>query len=183
MESLEEGFFVCDEDGVVSDVNDSFGKITGYGREGLPYTVPHPWEPDAASEPELRQLFDAAREARRHGTGRFTCPIRHRNGRTVWVATQPISGWEGTKKVFVATLRDVTAEHEATGRETAVPRLAAELASAADVAEVLNAGLARAAQRVRCPARRSGSLVPALARLSVVGMVHPWWTFLFSLSR
>ncbi|MDX6390203.1 MAG: hypothetical protein QOJ73_1266 [Streptosporangiaceae bacterium] len=25
----------------------------------------------------------------------------------------------GTKKVFVATLRDVTAEHEATGRETA----------------------------------------------------------------
>jgi PleD family two-component response regulator len=39
IESLEEGFFVYDEQGVFLDVNDVFGEILGYGPEGLPYPV------------------------------------------------------------------------------------------------------------------------------------------------
>lgn len=41
--SLQEAFFVCDEDGTVVEINTAFTDILGYGPEGLPYQPMHPW--------------------------------------------------------------------------------------------------------------------------------------------
>jgi PAS domain S-box-containing protein len=172
VESLDEGFFVCDERGLLSDVNDAFGQITGYGPEGLPYRPPYPWQPDAVTEPELRRLFDTfVEQSLRAGSGRYTYPIRHRDGRVVWAATtvQAIPGQDDRGRVFVGTIRDVTAEHEAAGREAAVARLAAGLAGAADVAEVLNAGLAEL-HRTFGASRAVAAIWPRHGPVSVTGV-------------
>jgi PAS domain S-box-containing protein len=172
VESLDEGFFVCDERGLFSDVNDAFGQITGYGPEGLPYQPPYPWQPDAVTEPELRRLFGiSVGQSLRAGSGRYTYPIRHRDGRLVWAATtvQAIPGRDDQGRVFVGTIRDVTAEHEAAGREAAVARLAAGLAGAADVAEVLNAGLAEL-HRTFGARRAVAAIWPRHGPVSVAGV-------------
>ena len=70
IESLEEGFFVCDDQGVFLDVNDVFGQIVGYGPEGLPYPRPYPWEPDPVREPELRRVFDTVAQDAHAAEGR-----------------------------------------------------------------------------------------------------------------
>ena len=149
IESLEEGFFVYDEQGVFLDVNDAFGEILGYGPEGLPYPPPYPWEPDPVRDPELRRVFDAVvQDAVATDAGQYTCPIRHPDGRVVWCATtvRAVPDWDGRGRVFTGTIRDVTAEREAADREAAVARLAAGLLGAVDIGEVLHAGLAELRQ-------------------------------------
>jgi PAS domain S-box-containing protein len=84
IESLEEGFFVYDEQGVFLDVNEVFGEIVGYGPEGLPYSPPYPWAPDPVREPELRRVFDTVvQDALATEAGQYTCPIRRPDGRMV----------------------------------------------------------------------------------------------------
>ena len=43
VDSLQEAFFVCDEDGAVVEINTAFTDILGYGPEELPYRPVHPW--------------------------------------------------------------------------------------------------------------------------------------------
>src|ERR1700756_5003608 len=50
--SLQEGFFVANHEGAVTEVNDAFADITGYGADGVPYTWPHPW---IASDDDARE--------------------------------------------------------------------------------------------------------------------------------
>ena len=128
--SMQEGFFVRDERGMITDVNDVFGTITGYGPAGLPYAEPYPWAIDPAQEPDLGQLYSRAHaEALAAEQGRYTMPIRHRDGRQRWVASivRAIPGWGRPGQVLVGTLRDVTDEHNAAAREAAVSRLATGL--------------------------------------------------------
>ena len=149
IESLEEGFFVYDEEGVFLDVNDVFGEILGYGPAGLPYPPPYPWEPDPVRDPELRRVFDAViQDSLATDAGQYTCPIRHPDGRVVWCATtvRAVPDRDGRGRVFTGTVRDVTDEREAADREAAVTRLAAGLLGAADIGEVLHAGLAELRQ-------------------------------------
>ena len=117
---------------MITDVNDVFGTITGYGPAGLPYAEPYPWAIDAAQEPDLGQLYSRVHgEALAAEQGRYTMPIRHRDGRQRWVASivRAIPGWGRPGQVLVGTLRDVTDEHNAAAREAAVSRLATGLAA------------------------------------------------------
>jgi PAS domain S-box-containing protein len=180
IESLEEGFFVYDEQGVFLDVNEVFGEIVGYGPEGLPYPPPYPWEPDPVREPELRRVFDTVvQDALATEAGQYTCPIRRPDGRMVWCATtvRSVPGWEGRGRVFTGTVRDVTAEREAADREAAVTRLAADLLGATDIGEVLHAGLAGLRQAFGAN-RAVAAVWPPHAAVSLAGVpaVGSWPT-------
>ncbi|WP_067689680.1 SpoIIE family protein phosphatase [Nocardia jejuensis] len=133
VESLQDGFFVVDAQGTLVEVNSAFGALTGYGPDGVPYALPHPWtSPDAPRYPEL--ATDAAR---------FVMPITHRDGRGLWLAvsTSSLVKPENGERIFVGTIRDVTAEHDAQARDQAVSRLATAVGSGTSVVEVLTVGL------------------------------------------
>ncbi|WP_327139919.1 SpoIIE family protein phosphatase [Nocardia sp. NBC_01327] len=133
VESLQDGFFVVDAEGTLVEVNSSFGALTGYGPDGAPYALPHPWT--TAETPRYPDLgTDAAR---------FVTPIRHRDGRRIWLAvsTSSLVKPENGERIFVGTIRDVTAEHDAQARDQAVSRLATVVGTATSVVEVLGVGL------------------------------------------
>lgn len=133
VESLQDGFFVADARGTLIEVNKAFGELTGYGATGVPYPLPHPW-----AIPEGPRYPDLGTEA-----SRFVVPIQHRDGRRRWigVSTSALVKPDGEEHIFVGTVRDVTAEHDAQARDQAANRLATALASATTVAEVLEVGL------------------------------------------
>ncbi|WP_330229958.1 SpoIIE family protein phosphatase [Nocardia sp. NBC_00508] len=133
VESLQDGFFVADALGTIIEVNTAFGALTGYGAAEVPYPLPHPW-----SSPEGTRYPDLGTEAQR-----FVIPIRHRDGRNVWLAvsTSALIKPEGNERIFVGTIRDVTAEHDAQARDQAASRLATAVGAATSVVEVLAVGL------------------------------------------
>ncbi|BDT99196.1 SpoIIE family protein phosphatase [Nocardia sputorum] len=133
VESLQDGFFVADAQGTIIEVNTAFGALTGYGAAGVPYPLPHPW-----SSPEGPRYPDLGTEAQR-----FVIPIRHRDGRNVWLAvsTSALIKPEDNERIFVGTLRDITAEHDAQARDQAASRLATAVGAATSVVEVLAVGL------------------------------------------
>ena len=141
VDSLQEGFFVCDERGAVIEINTAFTEILGYGAEGLPYEPVHPWWPDIDAEPEAhRQVETAFRQLLDQTHGAFTVPITHRRGHRVWVAANfnhaedPDSG----RRVMVGTLRDVTAEHYIVQRQTALASLNQQLTQADTLDDALH---------------------------------------------
>jgi serine phosphatase RsbU (regulator of sigma subunit)/anti-sigma regulatory factor (Ser/Thr protein kinase) len=66
-------------------------------------------------------------------------PVRHRDGRTVWLACSSASlpSPDGTGRLFVGTARDVTAERLAGQREATLAGFAAALAAAGEISEML----------------------------------------------
>ncbi|MFX0577382.1 SpoIIE family protein phosphatase [Nocardia nepalensis] len=133
VESLQDGFFVADARGTIIEVNSAFGALTGYGAAELPFPLPHPW-----STPEGPRYPDLGTEAQR-----FVIPVKHRDGRTVWLAVSTSAMVEPEKyeQIFVGTIRDVTAEHDAQARDQAASRLATAVGAATSVVEVLAVGL------------------------------------------
>ncbi|BAJ26328.1 SpoIIE family protein phosphatase [Kitasatospora setae] len=145
VDSLQDAFFVCDEDGAVVRVNAAFGAVLGYGPEGVPYPVPHPWWPDPAADPEgRRRATEALAGAQESGRGSATVPAVHRDGHRVWThstfnrVTDPATG----RAVTVGTFRDVTTEYYAVQRESAMAALTDCLARAAGAEEALAGALA-----------------------------------------
>jgi len=133
VESLQDGFFVADNRGTIVEVNSAFGVLTGYGADAVPYPVPHPWAlPDRAGYPQI------GTEA-----SRFVMPVRHRDGRERWLAVSASSlvKQENNEEIFVGTVRDVTAEHDAQARDQAASRLATAVGAATSMVEVLEVGL------------------------------------------
>ncbi|TPG34924.1 response regulator [Mycobacterium hodleri] len=133
VDSLQEAFFVCDEQGAVIEINTAFADMLGYGPEGLPYEAVHPWWPDVDTDPEAHRLAEtefAGLLDQTHGT--FTVPVRHRNGHRVWVAVNfnHAQDPDTARRVMVGTFRDVTAEHYAVQRETALAALNQQLVQA-----------------------------------------------------
>lgn len=133
VESLQDGFFVADADGAIVEVNSAFGALTGYGPGDVPFALPHPWSP-----PDGPRYPDLGSEALR-----WVMPIQHRDGRKVWLAvsTSALVKPENGERIFVGTIRDVTAEHDAQARDQAASRLATAVGAATSVAEVLAVGL------------------------------------------
>ncbi|MEV0292135.1 SpoIIE family protein phosphatase [Nocardia sp. NPDC050710] len=133
VESLQDGFFVADARGTIIEVNSAFGALTGYGAADVPYPLPHPW-----SVPSTSRYPDLGTEALR-----FVIPIRHRDGRDLWLAvsTSALIKPENNEQIFVGTIRDVTAEHDAQARDQAASRLATAVGAATSVVEVLAVGL------------------------------------------
>ena len=141
VDSLQEAFFVCDEDGAVVEMNNAFTEILGYGPEDLPYPAMHPWWPDADTDPEAHGLVAIAFEQMlRSNQGAFTVPVNHRDGHRVWVAAtfnhaeDPDTG----RQIMVGTMRDVTAEHYFVQRQTALAALNQQLAQADTVGGALS---------------------------------------------
>ena len=131
--SLQEGFFVADRAGSVIEINDAFAKITGYPAPGLPYRWPHPWLVDEKAARQQRDRLHAESHVQ------YETPIRHRDGRLVWVTANinrvKLDGAAGD--VYVGTLRDITAERAFAARESAVLRLATAVSVAKSMSEVL----------------------------------------------
>jgi PAS domain S-box-containing protein len=144
IDSLQEAFFVCDESGTVVEINAAFTDILGYGPEGLPYAPVHPWWPDAPADPGAHeQAGDAFAHLLESPRGSYTVPVTHRDGHRLWIAVNfnkaedPDTG----RRVTVGTFRDVTAEHYAVQRETALAALSTSLSRAASLSEALSAAL------------------------------------------
>lgn len=144
VDSLQEAFFVCDENGAVVEINSTFTEMLGYGPEGLPYTPIHPWWPDADSDPEAhQQVADAFSGLVGQGQGSNTVPVTHRDGHRLWInatfnqAQDPDTG----RRVIVGTFRDVTAEHYAIQRESALASLSTSLSQATSLRDALAGAL------------------------------------------
>jgi PAS domain S-box-containing protein len=144
VEQLQEAFFVCDEDGSVIEINAAFTATLGYGTEDLPYHAVHPWWPDPASDADAYAEVAAAFEllmGNQHGA--YTIPVTHADGHRLWVAAaftqvrDPDSG----RQVIVGTFRDVTDEHYAIQRESAVASLSLRLSQAEDLPGALGDSL------------------------------------------
>ena len=138
--SLQEGFFLTDEDGTILDANQAFLALVGYSPDGLPFRWPHPWVPDPSADPHAWALTAQAYDGyRRHGGGRFTVPVWHRDGHTVWLAcsTASLPSPDGPGRLFVGTARDVTAERLAGQREATLAGFAAALAATGEISEML----------------------------------------------
>lgn len=137
--SLQEGFFVADGTGCVVEINDAFAEITGYGQQGLPYPMPHPWVVDAAAEEDQKAAL--LRDGRITAESR----IRHRDGRIRWVAMSinAVPDHKSRRNLYVGTVRDVTGPRAAAERDRAVARLATAVSVAKNVDEVLAITLAQ----------------------------------------
>ncbi|MFE2755333.1 SpoIIE family protein phosphatase [Actinosynnema sp. NPDC059335] len=140
IDSLQEGFFVCDEQGAVVEVNAAFADLLGYGPEGLPYAARHPWWPDERTDPEAhRQAGEVFARLVERGTGTGIVPVTHRDGRRLWVAASfnRVADPDGGRHVTVGTIRDVTAEHHAVQRSTALAAVNLRLSRAEDTPDAL----------------------------------------------
>ncbi|MCP3803878.1 SpoIIE family protein phosphatase [Allokutzneria sp. A3M-2-11 16] len=144
VDSLQEGFLVADGRGAVIEINSAFTEITGYPASELPTSWPHPWLFDAEEWPEEHRAQQKAFERfLAESGGQFRIPLRHRKGHRIWVAVSTTTvPDDGGERLFVCTLRDVTAEKLAAERDTTITRFAAVLAAATDVGEVLGSGIA-----------------------------------------
>lgn len=144
IDSLQEAFFVCDEDGSVVEINTAFTDILGYGPEGLPYAPVQPWWPDPTADPEgYRQTSQAFGGVLDRNRGEFTFPVVHRDGHRLWVnaSFNPAEDPDTGRRVAVGTFRDVTAEHYTVQRETALAALNAQLAEADTLGGALRAAV------------------------------------------
>jgi len=103
--SLQEGFFVADNQGSVIEMNKAFIDILGYPEEGLPYQWPHPWLVDKKTAQQQQS------RVRHGGSAEYETPIRHRDGHLAWV-TVTINAVRETgsgRAVYVGTIRNFTA--------------------------------------------------------------------------
>ena len=140
IDSLQEGFFLTDQEGTILEANQAFLALVGHSPDGLPFRWPHPWIPDPSTDPDgWAVLAQAFTDYRRHGGGRYTVPVRHSDGRTVWLACSSASlpSQDERGQLFVGTARDVTAERLAGQREATLAGFAAALAAAGEVSEML----------------------------------------------
>ncbi|CAA0094249.1 Sensor histidine kinase TmoS [Mycolicibacterium vanbaalenii] len=137
VESLQEGFFVCDEHGAVIEINAAFTEILGFDTDGLPYEPPFPWWPPRDSDSAAhRRAVEALDRLLEQPKGSLRdIPVIHRDGRRRWVSANfnhtadPDTG----RRVTVGTMRDVTAERYAGQRETALAALNERLVQATTV--------------------------------------------------
>ncbi|GAA3464743.1 SpoIIE family protein phosphatase [Saccharothrix longispora] len=140
IDSLQEGFFVCDERGAVVEINAAFTDILGYGPDGLPYPPPHPWWLEEGAETEALARADAAVDRMMEGgRGIATIPVTHRDGHRLWVAAafSRVKDPDTGRQMIVGTFRDVTAQHYAVQRDLALAALSMRLAGADSVGEAV----------------------------------------------
>ncbi|OBA71001.1 stage II sporulation protein E [Mycobacterium sp. 1554424.7] len=132
--SLQEGFFVADNEGAVIEMNSALIEILGYPADGLPYRWPHPWLVDKKTAREQQALV------RSNGSAEYETPIRHKDGHLAWVmvSINAVKEVGSDRDVYVGTIRDITAERAFAARESAVLRLATAVAVAKTVDELLS---------------------------------------------
>ncbi|WP_123024275.1 SpoIIE family protein phosphatase [Mycolicibacterium stellerae] len=145
VDSLQEAFFICNEQGAIIEINSAFTDITGYGQEGLPYESPFPWWPSAETDPDARaQVEESFAKLLDETHGSHMIPVNHRDGHRLWVAVMfnhaenPDTG----HRVMVGTFRDITAEHYTVQRESALAALNQQLSQADTLDDAVRAAAA-----------------------------------------
>ena len=173
IDSLQEGFFVTDSDATLLEANHAFLDLVGYGPESLPFRWPHPWVPDPGGDLEgWAAVAGAFAGGKRDGGGRYAVPVRHRDGRTVWLActSATVPSPDGRGRLFVGTARDVTAERLAGQREATLAGFAAALAAAREISDLLTTAAREIAAAVQASqvtaALWSSDGTPAITRWS-----------------
>ncbi|MCU7727961.1 SpoIIE family protein phosphatase [Actinoplanes sp. KI2] len=149
VDSLQEAFFVCDDQGAIIEINSTFTDILGYGPEGLPYQPIHPWWPDRATDPDgYRQVSDAFAMLLKQPRGTYTIPVTHRDGHRLWAAAafSQVTDPETGRRVIVGTFRDVTADHYVVQRDGALATLSVRLSQAETLAGALRGALTALAE-------------------------------------
>ncbi|MFC7381437.1 SpoIIE family protein phosphatase [Sphaerisporangium rhizosphaerae] len=144
IDSLQEAFFVTDEDGAVIEINSAFTDILGYGPEGLPYTPMHPWWPDEKDDPQAHAMVaEAFAGLVGEGKGSYVIPLTHRDGHRLWIAAtfNDVADPDTGRRRVVGTLHDVTAEHYLVQRESALAALSMRLSQADTVSDALSGAL------------------------------------------
>lgn len=131
--SLHEAVVLREPDGLVTELNAAFTRMLGWSMDDGPFTPPYPWWPDPAEYPDwLERIEEAARDLAAGGTLEAEYPMRHRDGRTVWVrAAGGVVDVPGRGQTAVlTTFWDVTREHAAQERRQQAARISADFASA-----------------------------------------------------
>jgi PAS domain S-box-containing protein len=149
IESMQEGLFVIDEHGTIIEANNAFFELLGYDASGLPYAWPQPWVPSSASDPQAWAINElVSREWVDHGGGRFTLPLRHRDGHTVWVVSTyaRVTDARSGKWLGVGTTLDVTAERLRSQRNATLSRFAAALPTITSTTRLLGTAAERLAE-------------------------------------
>jgi CheY-like chemotaxis protein len=78
IDSLQEGFFLTDQEGTILEANQAFLGLVGYSPDGLPFRWPHPWVPDPGADPDgWAATTQAFEDYKRDGGGRYTIPVHH----------------------------------------------------------------------------------------------------------
>lgn len=134
--SISEAFFVLDDDGAVVEINDAFAEVLGYGRDGVPYRPRYPWWPPPDRFPEAHaRVAEAQEQMLRQSRGDFIAPMMHRDGHLLWVEAtfNEIPDPDSGRRMVAGTLRDVTTEHYAGQRESALAAMGMLLARADNV--------------------------------------------------
>ncbi len=143
-DGLHDALLVLDLDGTVLEVNDRFTHLLGWDAADGPFTRPYPW--DSASGGPAAGFADAVdlATASPDGTSAVEVALRHRDGRQVIgsVRVGTVHGGRGRPTRLLATVRDVTAEHEARRRRAMAAALSAELGSADELTDVVAAAVA-----------------------------------------
>ncbi|MFL6176059.1 MAG: ATP-binding protein [Ornithinibacter sp.] len=143
-DGLHDALLVLDLDGTVLEVNDRFTALLGWDAADGPVARPYPW--DAAPGGPAAGLGAAVdlATASPDGTSALEVALRHRDGRRVVgsVRVSTVHGGRGRPTRLLATVRDVTAEHEARRRRATAAALSAELGSADELTDVVAAAVA-----------------------------------------
>ena len=98
----------------------------------------------------MRQAFDGLITAR---NGSYVLPVIHRDGHRLWVnaAFNQVQDPDTGRRAAVGTFHDVTAQHHAIQRETAMAALSLRLAEATSLPEALSSALTELAMLWRVP--------------------------------
>jgi len=143
IDSLQEAFFVMDEDGAVTEINSAFTDILGYGPEGLPYRPVQPWWADAVTAGPREGI-----ESVRASSGSRIIPVTHRDGHRLWVAItlNEVEDPDTGRRMKVGTMRDVTAEWFSNRRDAALANLGLRMSDAKSLPENLRIALGELAR-------------------------------------
>jgi CheY-like chemotaxis protein len=145
VEGFHDALVLLDLDGTVVEVNDRFTHMLGWRATDGPLTRPYPWDSPADRGGARSSFGDAVALAPvREGTDSVETTLVHRDGHRV-VASVRVSVVDGGRRrpsLLLATLRDVTSEHEARQRRAMAARLAAELGAAEELTDVVAAAVA-----------------------------------------
>lgn len=171
IDSLQEGFFVTNADGVVVEINTAFTELLGYRRDQLPVSPPFPWYTD--QEHGRREYLRAVNaEAAGDRRGEFVMPMKHRDGRVLMIAATYNSVVDARgNRLVVGTVRDVTAVHETVQRESALARTNQRLSQARSKPEVLDVAVSEL--RELWHARRVLVAAPAEGGLQILATSPP----------
>ncbi len=143
-DGLHDALVVLDLDGTVLEVNDRFTRLLGWDAADGPVARPYPWDAGSGGRTAgLAEAVDLA-TASADGTASLEVELRHRDGDRVVgsVRVSTVHGGRRRPTRLLATVHDVTAEHEARQRRATAAALSAELGSADELTDVVSAAVA-----------------------------------------